>query len=100
MKTSHRLGKEEAQRRLKDKLSTVPADYRRKVTHLREEWSDGTLSFAFETMGSRIAGTMVVQDREVRLAADVPFHIAIFKRLIERRLRAELGDLLTAEGKS
>ena len=46
-------------------------------------------------MGASVAGTMVVQDSEVRLAADVPFHVAIFKRLIERRIRAELGNLLS-----
>ena len=95
MKTPHHLGKVEAERRLKEKLSIARDAYGRKVTHLRGEWSDGTLSFAFETMGTSIAGTMVVQDTEVRLAADVPFHVAIFKRLIERRIRAELGNLLS-----
>lgn len=94
MTTAHDLGKEEAQRRLKERLRVARNDYGRKATNLREEWSDGTLSFGFKTMGANVTGTMVVQDREVRLAADVPFHVALFKKLIERRIRAELGNLL------
>jgi hypothetical protein len=95
MKTAHHLGKEEAERRLKDKLRVALEAHGRKATDLREEWSDGTLSFAFKTMGASVAGTMVVQDSEVRLAAEVPLRIALFKRLIERRIRAELGNLLS-----
>ncbi len=95
MKTAHHLGKDEAQRRLKDKLGVALAAYGRKATDLHEEWSDGTLSFEFKTMGASVVGTMVVQDSEVRLAADVPLRLALFKKLIERRIRAELGNLLS-----
>ena len=96
MKTAHRLGKEEAQRRLKERLRLARVAHGGRAIDLHEEWSDGTLSFDFETMGTRVTGTMSVRDGEVRLAADVPFHIAIFKRLIEKRIRAELGNLLSS----
>jgi len=94
MKADHGLGKDEAQRRLKERLRIARAAHGSKAIDLHEEWSDGTLSFDFTTMGTRVTGMMVVRDGEVRLAADVPFRVAIFKRLIEKRIRAELGNLL------
>ena len=95
MKAVHALGKEEAKRRLKERLRVARAAHGSKAIDLHEEWSDGTLSFDFETMGTHVTGMMIVRDDEVRLAADVPFHVAIFKRYIEKRIRAELGSLLT-----
>jgi len=94
MKTSHALGRDEAQRRLKERLGVARVAHGSKATALHEEWSDGTLSFDFETMGTHVTGMMVVDDDEVRLAADVPFRVAMFKRYIEKRIRAELGNLL------
>jgi hypothetical protein len=95
MTTAHALGTEEAERRLKAKLETARAHYGSLASDLREDWKDGTLSFGFKVMSVSVTGTMVVDDRAVRLSASVPFAVAIFKRAIERRIRAELGDLLS-----
>jgi hypothetical protein len=95
MKTAHALGKEEARRRLEARLCVARSAYGSKAMDLREEWNEGTLSFDFETMGTHVTGMMVVRDDEVRLAAEVPLRVALFKRYIEKRIRAELGDLLT-----
>lgn len=53
------------------------------------------LSIAFKAMGMSVAGTITVEDTEVRLVAQVPFAALIFKRLIEKTVRAELRGLLT-----
>ena len=91
----HDLPTEEALRRLKAKLgSAVGAGYRRQVIDLHEDWTDGTLSFRFKAVGIRVAGTLTVRDRTVRVAADVPFAALVFKKTIEERLRAELGAAL------
>jgi hypothetical protein len=95
MTAAHALGAEEAERRLRAKLETARNRYGTRASDLHEEWKDGTLSFAFKVMGVGVKGTMVVEDRAVRLSAQVPFAIAIFKGAIERRIRAELGDLLS-----
>lgn len=94
MKAAHALGKEEAERRLKERLRLARAAHGSKAIDLHEAWSDGTFSFDFDTMGTHVTGVMVVRDDEVRLAADVPLRVALFKRYIERRIRAELGNLL------
>jgi hypothetical protein len=94
MTMPHRLGREEARRRLKEKLAALRDTYGHQALALREEWNEYTLSFGFEARGIAVDGTMVVEDGEVRLSAEVPFRVVIFKRVIEKRIRAELGDLL------
>jgi hypothetical protein len=94
MTTSHALGKDEACRRLKEKLATVRDTYGHQASDLREEWTDTTLSFGFTARGMSVDGTMAVDDTEVQLSADVPFALVLFKRRIENRIRAELGTLL------
>jgi hypothetical protein len=95
MTAAHALGTEEAKRRLRAKLEAARSRYGVRASDLHEAWKDGTLSFAFTVMGVSVKGTMVVEDRAVRLSAQLPFAVAIFKGAIERRIRAELGDLLS-----
>lgn len=95
MTVAHELGKAEAERRLKEKLNAVRTRYGGQVSDLREAWSEHTLSFGFKVIGMKVAGTLVVEDTEVRVAGRAPFAIAILKRLIERRIREELGGLLS-----
>ncbi len=91
---AHRLGKEEAQRRLKEKLSAAFGRYGSRAKDLHEEWRDHSLSFGFTTMGMKVAGTLAVDDTEVCLTAQVPYGVLVFRSLIEKRIRAELGNLL------
>ena len=95
MTTSHQLGREEAYRRLKEKIGAVRDKHGSKASHLREEWTEEGLSFSFEVKGIAVEGAMAIEDREVRLSAEVPFRIVILKRMIESRIRAELGPLLS-----
>jgi hypothetical protein len=95
MVTAHLLGKEEAVRRLNGKLAVVQERYGRLVTEGRADWKSNVFSFAFKAKGVRVAGTVTVDDSEVRWAAQVPLAVVAFKKVIEKRIRAELGDLLT-----
>jgi hypothetical protein len=60
-----------------------------------EAWHENTASFAFKALGTGVSGTITVEDGEVRLVGQVPRAVVIFKGLIERRIRAELGILLS-----
>jgi len=95
MTADHRLGKEEAERRLKDKLRVLLDKYGYHASGLEQAWTDGTLSFRFSTRGMHVNGTMQIGDRDVRLSADVPFTVVIFRKRIEGRIRSELGELLS-----
>jgi hypothetical protein len=94
MATTHALGREEAVRRLKEKFDHVRATYGNKVGDLREEWKGNTLEFGFKATGMKVSGTVTVEDAEVRLDAQLPFAAIVFKGMIERQIRAELGQLL------
>jgi hypothetical protein len=94
METLHKLGREEAARRLKDKFSAVRALYGAQVNNLRETWTDHTLSFGFKTMGMGVSGTVHVGESNVKLDCDLPLAAFLFKGTIEQRIHEELGDIL------
>jgi hypothetical protein len=95
MAAAHALGQDEALRRLKEKFSVVRDNYGGHVSDLREEWEENILSFAFKAAGMKVSGTVTVGAEDVQLAAQLPFAAMIFKGVIERQIRAELGELLT-----
>jgi predicted NBD/HSP70 family sugar kinase len=93
----HSLGLDEAMRRLKDKFAAARAEHQGRVSNLREEWRDHTLSFAFQAMGMGVSGTVAVEPSQVKLKADLPLAAAFFKGAIEQRLRQEVNILLASE---
>ena len=95
METSHALGQEEATRRLKEKFDIVRRDYGSQVSNLHEEWTDHTLSFGFKSLGMKVEGTVEVGGAFVKLDTKLPITAAMFKGLIETKVRGELGDLLS-----
>jgi Putative polyhydroxyalkanoic acid system protein (PHA_gran_rgn) len=97
LEVSHSLGLEEATRRLKDKFAAAKAQHHDRVSSLREEWRDHTLSFALQAMGMGVSGTVAVGPNQVKLDAELPFAAAFFKGAIEQRLRQEVAVLLTPE---
>ena len=90
----HKLGQEEAIRRLRDKFEFVRNLYHDRVSGLQEQWNGGTYSFGFKIVGMSIAGTITVTDDSVKTATDLPLAAMIFKKPIEERVRKELGTLL------
>lgn len=94
LEVSHVLGQAEAAKRLKAKFAAVRAQYQSQVKELREEWLDHNFSFAFQTMGMDVSGTIAVEPEKVCLAANLPFAAMLFKGMIEQRIRQEVGNLL------
>ena len=94
MEAPHALGQDEALKRLKDKFDSARLHYGAEVRNLDERWTDHTLNFSFSAMGMGVSGTVKVEERAVKLNAELPFAATFFKGAIESRLRAELGDLL------
>jgi hypothetical protein len=94
LQTTHNLGREEAARRLQDKIGVVRDKYGANVNNLDTQWLDHTLSFGFKVMGMSISGTVHVEDANVTLNTELPFAAMLFKSSIEQRIRQELGDLL------
>jgi putative polyhydroxyalkanoate system protein len=94
---SHSLGLEEATRRLKEKFAAALAEHQSRVSDLREEWREHTLSFGLKAMGLGVSGTVAVKPDQVKLDAELPFAASFFKGAIEQRLRQEVAVLLAPE---
>jgi hypothetical protein len=94
MEAQHRLGRDEAARRLREKFDHVRSRYGDQVNGLQESWTDHTLSFGFKAMGFAVSGTVLVEDALVRLRANLPLAAMFFKGSIESKIREELGGLL------
>jgi hypothetical protein len=94
LEVPHLLGRDEATRRLKDKMAAVYAEYRDKLNDFREEWRDHTLSFGFKALGMGVSGTVSVEPEKISLAANLPMAAMLFRDAIEDRIRQEVGNLL------
>jgi len=95
VKTSHMLGEEEALRRLKDKVSALKETYQGHFSELREEWDGNTFSFGFKAAGMKVTARGMVDASQVKLDAELPLAVMIFKGMIQARINQELGSLLT-----
>jgi Putative polyhydroxyalkanoic acid system protein (PHA_gran_rgn) len=83
----HRLGKDEAIRRLKRGLGSVRTEYRALFQVQQEIWSGERLAFNIIALGQSISGTMDVADDYVRLELTLPLLLAAFARGVEALIR-------------
>jgi hypothetical protein len=90
----HALGQEEATRRLKDRFAAAMAEYQGQVSNFRQEWRDHTFSFGFHVLGMAVNGTVAVEEKAVKLAAQLPLAASLLKGQIEKHLREEVAALL------
>jgi hypothetical protein len=88
----HRLGKEEALRRLKPGLTGAAASF--PVLKVDEEtWSGDRLSFRVRALGQASAGTVDVAEDHVRLEVTLPWLLQKFAQVAQAAIRAR-GNLL------
>lgn len=73
----HKLGKEEATRRLQSGLSTVREKFGQHVQVLEESWTDAHLDFRVAVLGQHANGTLDVADDAVHLAVELPFMLSL-----------------------
>jgi hypothetical protein len=73
---SHSLGREEAVRRLKTGLGSVPTTFHHVLTVQEEAWSGDHLQFRVSALGQVASGTIDVADDHVRLTVTLPWLLA------------------------
>ena len=81
----HRLGKEEAVRRLKGGMSQMATKLSALITIEQEVWSGDTLTFQMRGFGQSASGTIAVFEDSIRIDVMLPWLIA---KLGERLLPA------------
>ena len=88
----HRLGKEEALRRLKPGLTGAAASF--PVLKVDEEiWSGDRLTFRVRALGQTAAGTVDVADDHVKLEVTLPWLLQKFAEVAQTAIQAR-GKLL------
>ncbi len=81
----HRLGKEEALRRLKTGLSRMRGNLSSLIAIEQEVWEGDRLAFQMRGLGQSAAGTIEVFDNNIRIDVTLPWLLA---KLSERLLPA------------
>jgi hypothetical protein len=90
----HRLGKNEAVRRLKSGLARMASNLGALVTIDKEVWSGDTLTFQMRGLGQSAAGTIAVFEDNLRIDVTLPWLLASLAQRLAPALRREATLLL------
>jgi Putative polyhydroxyalkanoic acid system protein (PHA_gran_rgn) len=80
----HRLGKDEALRRIRDGLGRVKGEFAWVLTMEDERWEGDTLHFSVKAMAQRAQGTIGVYDGAVRVEVRLPWLLQRFAEAAQR----------------
>jgi hypothetical protein len=89
----HRLGKDEALRRIKDGIGRGRAEFARLLTIEDDTWTGDRLAFSVKALGQRAAGTIEVYESAVRLEVTLPWLLARFAHAAQRVI-GQKGQLM------
>jgi hypothetical protein len=79
----HRLGRDEAVRRLKNGLERTSRDFGQVIAIEQQAWNDNTLTFQVRALGQAASGNLQIFDNSVTLEVTLPWLLA---KLTERFL--------------
>ena len=89
----HRLGREEAARRIKSGLAAARTNYSSLLTFHEESWAGEQLAFNVSALGQSVAGLIDIADDHVRLEVTLPWLLAKLAEKIAPAIRKE-GTLM------
>ena len=91
---SHRVGKDEAIRRLKEGFGHMKGNLGAMIAIEQETWEGDTLRFHMRALGQTAAGTIQVLEDSLRIDVSLPWLLARAARSILPILRTEATRLL------
>jgi len=89
----HRLGKDEALRRIRDGLGRAKAEFAWLISLEQEAWNGDRLSFRAAALGQRAHGVLDVYEGAVRLEVTLPWLLAKFAHAAQRVI-GQQGQLM------
>ena len=89
----HRLGKDEALRRIKDGLGRARAEFGWLLSLEEEVWSGDRLTFRVTALGQHASGIIDVYEAGVRLEVTLPWLLARFAHAAQRVI-GQKGQLM------
>ena len=90
----HRLGKDEAKRRLGDNVGKLKDHIPGGSAHVDSRWEGDTLHLGIGAMGQTVDAQVEVREATVHCRVMLPGMLAIFAGPIEAMLKAKGNDLL------
>jgi len=83
----HRLGRQEAKRRLESGIAGIPAEFGPLVMGLNYSWQADSLYFSAQVMWQRVSGRIEVLDDVVRIEIDLPWLMRLIEPMIAKQAR-------------
>ena len=90
----HRLGREEAIRRLKTGLASIRNNYSSLIAVDREEWAGDKLAFGLRALGQPSSGSIEVFEDRLLIEVTLPWLLAKFAERVVPTIRKEATLLL------
>jgi Putative polyhydroxyalkanoic acid system protein (PHA_gran_rgn) len=90
----HRLGKDEALRRLKSGLESVRTNYSRIITVEEQVWTGDRLVLRVRALGQTASGIIDVLEDTLRLEVTLPWLLAKFAERVVPTIRKEATLLI------
>jgi hypothetical protein len=90
----HKLGREEALRRLKTGLERANGQFGALISIDRQDWSGDTLQFQMRALGQSAAGTITVFEDNLRIEVKLPWLLAMAAEKILPTMRKQATLLL------
>ena len=85
----HRLGRDEATRRLKSGLETARTKLAQVFTIEEETWADDRLEFRVRALGQAANGTIDIAEDHARLEVTLPWPLAQIADKIQRAVQSQ-----------
>lgn len=80
----HRLGKDEAARRIKEGVARAKGEFAHLIRIDNDAWEGDRFSFAASALGQHAHGVIDVYEGAVRLEVTLPWLLAQFARAVQR----------------
>ena len=85
----HRLGRDEATRRVKSGLETVRSKLSQGMTIEEETWTDSELQFRVRALGQPASGTIDIAEDHARLEVTLPWPLAQIAEKVQRAIQSQ-----------
>ncbi len=89
----HRLGKDEALRRIREGLGRAKSEFAWLLSLDEETWTGDRLNFRVSALGQRAAGSIEVYEAGVQLEVTLPWLLARFAHGVQRAI-GQKGQLM------
>jgi hypothetical protein len=89
----HRLGKQEAARRLKAGFGNVRSTFGEKFVVLKDQWAGDHLDFSATLLGQTTTGTVDVAEDHARLEVQLPWMLSLLANKAKALVRRQ-GQLM------